>query len=49
MHLNNLLKDKKYTQNIDSRTWCTKNRVTHHGYLLTSCPGHLRKRICNNF
>ena len=38
-----LLDDKNTLEIISPRTWCTTktfaNRVVHHGYLLTSCPG----------
>ena len=40
-----LLSNKIKTLKVFSpRTWCTKKPfgylVPHHGYLLTSCPGH---------
>ena len=45
IYFTSLLNDKKKAIKLfGPRTWCTKKpfgyQVAHHGYLLTSCPGH---------
>ena len=44
IHTYSLLNDKEVLKIFGHITWCTKKqfsyRVAHHGYLLTSCPGH---------